>query len=143
MAIVIQGNNTARVAATSGMLIKGDDGLYYLLSLTSDGAGGFVLTLSSYTGSLDNTHNFSDATVGTAFYLTDSDGFVHRFNMVSDGPGTGTYGLQDAAQTTTYGAAVDFVVQTARFDNGLAMIDLDGAGTHTLTVTGGTLTQSG
>ena len=139
----MQNNQTARVAATSGMLIKGDDGAYYILSLADDGAGGFVLSLGPYSGGLDNTRNFSDATLGTAFYLTDPTGVIHRFNMVSDGPDTGTYGLQDAAQTSTYPGPVTYVVQNARFDNGVSMIDLDGAGTHTLTVTGGSLTQSG
>lgn len=140
MSTIIQGSLRARVAAKNA-LIKGDDNAYYQLSLVDDGAGGFVLSLGPYSGSLDNTRNFSDKSVGTAFFLTDPLGGIHRFNMVSDGPQTTTYGLQDAATTTSLPVAVDFVVQTARFDAGIPMVDTDGAGSHTLTVTGGTLTQ--
>ena len=143
MSITMQNNTTALVAATSGALIQGDDGQYYRLFLKDDGSGLYVLSLEPYTGSLDGTRNFSGKVLGTAFYLTDPLGVIHRFNMVSDGEDTGTYGLQDAAQTSTYGGPVQYIVQNARFDNGVTMTDLDGASTHTLTVTGGSLTQSG
>lgn len=142
MALVIQGNATARFAATNQILIQGDDGAYYSLALALADDGTYALSLSPYSGSLDGTRPFSGS-VGTAFYLYDPLGYAHRFNMVSDGPGTGTYGLQDAEQTTTISAAVDSTVATARFDSGLTMTDTDGTGTHTLTVTGGELTQEG
>jgi len=141
--LTLQGNSTALLAATTRILILGDDAVYYSLMLVNDGAGGFVLSLSPYDGGLDGSKPFTSASIGTAFYLYDSAGFAHRFNMVSDGPGTGTYGLQDAAQSLTKPSPVEFTVTMARFPDGLTLTDLDGASTHKLTVTGGTLTQEG
>jgi len=143
MTLTLQNNSTALLAATSMILIRGDDGVYYSLSLSDDGAGRFVLTLGPFGGSLDGSKPFSSSSIGTAFYLRDSAGYSHRFNMVSDGPGTGTYGLQDADQSLTAPSHVEFTVSVARFPSGLTLTDLDGASTHRLTVTGGTLTQDG
>lgn len=115
---VLRSSTLGSVAASNGVWVLGDDGIYYHFIVS----GGIWTNDKTSSVVPDATRNFSGQAVGTAVYIGG-----HQFVMAQSGA-ENIYIWQDTGNSLS--GAIAVTVSDARFDHGLNIIDVDGYQIH-------------
>lgn len=132
------GGGRGSVAALGSLYVRGDDdGLWYSAGLSYDSGLGIYLWSVGAAGSLPHpSFNISDRVLGAAYFAQDGDGIWHTFNMTATDIATPGYVWTDTDQSASR-PSVFSMRPNLRADDGLYIVDLDGAQIHKMGVSGG------
>ncbi len=134
----------AALAVMENLYVRGDDdGLWYSAGLSLDPTFGVYLWATGGPGSLPGgTVNISDRVLGTAYFMRDETDSWHTFIMTPTDPAMFGYVWTDYDQSLTVPSATARR-RTARAEDGLYIVDVDGASIHKLGITGGLWAELG